>query len=389
MVGAGEDYVLKGCDMRVVLVAMLVGCASLWLIGSASAQPKVIAGKNLDEWLAEIPSRDRSKGENAIRTVLLFGPKQAERAVPVLIAELKKNRVVMIDTSIRVNAAQALGQLLSTPDADPKQVADAVLQLKYLLHDSQVIVKYRVAHALGQIGPPAKSAIPDLIILLRDPLNWELRQEAAFALGRVAQDKVGGPPLAVLQALHNTLRGDESATVHRPPDSSAQVRVTAVKALMRLGPPSAAANQQALEKDLDHVATHDPDETVQIWAHMAFKNITGKIEQPRLARIGKLLASPELAVRIQAAQALGAVGPDAKSQAPALIAALDDPDKTVVGWSIWSLGQIGPEAKEALPRLEKFAGNTEESEGLRQMASSAVDAIQGKAKASKEKAPPG
>src|SRR5713226_1721488 len=67
-----------------------------------------IGGKRVDQWISEIPSKDRSKGENALRTVLLFGPDQAYGAVPVILKELKNPKIIL-DVSIKVNAVIALG----------------------------------------------------------------------------------------------------------------------------------------------------------------------------------------------------------------------------------------------------------------------------------------
>src|SRR5262245_34172395 len=49
-----------------------------------------INGKNLDQWIALIPSTDRSQTEVAIKTIVLYGPELAKKAVPALLAELKK-----------------------------------------------------------------------------------------------------------------------------------------------------------------------------------------------------------------------------------------------------------------------------------------------------------
>src|SRR6476661_8072435 len=53
------------------------------------APPEIteVAGKSLAQWIKEISSKDPSKREAAIRTVLLFGPEQAYQAVPVLLQE--------------------------------------------------------------------------------------------------------------------------------------------------------------------------------------------------------------------------------------------------------------------------------------------------------------
>src|SRR5262245_21650048 len=56
-----------------------------------------VGGKKLDQWIAEFPSKDRSKSSAAIKTVLMFGPDQAVKAVPAILGELKKNKTTRID----------------------------------------------------------------------------------------------------------------------------------------------------------------------------------------------------------------------------------------------------------------------------------------------------
>src|SRR5580698_9173631 len=81
---------------------------------SADAPPQEIAGKSVEQWIKEIHSKDRSKGETAIQSILMFGPERAYEALPVLIAELKRHTsFVTVDVSIRVNATMAVGVILS------------------------------------------------------------------------------------------------------------------------------------------------------------------------------------------------------------------------------------------------------------------------------------
>src|SRR5437867_1943160 len=90
-----------------------------------------IGGKSIDKWIDEIPSIDRSKGENAIRTVVMFHPDLACQAVPALLTELKKHPNKMyVDISIRVNAVIALGVILGgANDPDSKDIKEAVTLL--------------------------------------------------------------------------------------------------------------------------------------------------------------------------------------------------------------------------------------------------------------------
>src|SRR5262249_55141365 len=149
------------------------------------------------QWIQEIKHHDASRKENAMRTIVLFGPELAQQAVPVIVAELKKGTPSYpLDTSIRVNGPIALGVIVGgLKDPDPKYVKmpDVVGALTRGLRDSQTIVKFRAAEAVGRIGPQAIAAKPYLLSLLQDQATWELRQVAAAALGTVAFDKEKGP----------------------------------------------------------------------------------------------------------------------------------------------------------------------------------------------------
>src|SRR5258708_1660909 len=48
-----------------------------------------INGKTLKEWIDLIPDKDRFKTEFAIKSIMLYGPELAKKAVPDLIEELK------------------------------------------------------------------------------------------------------------------------------------------------------------------------------------------------------------------------------------------------------------------------------------------------------------
>jgi HEAT repeat protein len=71
----------------------------------------------------------------------------------------------------------------------------------------------------------------------------------------------------------------------------------------------------------------------------------------------KALNDGEVTVRLVAAQALGAIGPQASAAVPGLVAQIQDPNqgRLVFRTAMLALGQIGPGAKEALPVLREIA----------------------------------
>jgi HEAT repeat protein len=391
MVTNGEEALAKGFVMRIawlglcatVLLAVAHGPALAQKKGEAKSQFEAtpqLGGKTFSQWLAELKTtKDPSKSENAIRTILMFGPDEAQQALPTLLGILRRHNPVSspIDTSVRVNAIMAIGAICragaSKEPPEHKHVEEAVTLLKRQLRDEERIIRFRAAEALGNIGTDAKAAIPELINTLGDRKTWEARQAAAFALGMVAVDYKKGAPPDVLEALFRALR-----------DSSTRVRYTAVQALTRLGVPAQASLRLGLEKALDAAARSDTDPTVQIWAHMAVMGLHMKLDKKtdewRITAIGKLLHSPELQTRMQAAQALGVLGTRAKQEVPRLQAALNDPDPNVVVLSIQALAQMGTAARPAVAGLQSIANDPRQNEVLKRTAQQAVDMIEGRAK---------
>jgi HEAT repeat protein len=334
------------------------------------APPKItdIGGKSLDEWIKDIPSKDRSKSAMAIETVLRFGPDQAKKAVPLIIVELRKHKpgIAILDMSVRINGAVALGAILSSlENPDEGELQEAVRLMTALLKDEQRIIKHRVTQALGQLGPRAKEAIPELIKTTIDFPTWQTRHAAVLALGTVAYDEKNGPSRKVLTALYSALT-----------DSSSQVRLAALQALDRLDVPDIKTEKGTLEDKVQPLANKDPELVVRIKAHLLLFAIQPKLKSQRCAAIAGMLKHVEVPVRIEAVQALGNIGAEAKDQVPKLMDALDDKDQVVVLWTIWALGEIGPAASQAIPALEYI--KKDEKNPLHKAAEDALDKIKAK-----------
>jgi HEAT repeat protein len=328
-----------------------------------------IGGKTMQQWIEQLHSLDPSKRENAIRTILLFGPDRAYEAMDDFIKELEKTRLQVVDLSVRVNLAIAVGFILgNVKDPNPKHVQKAVALLTPFLSDTQSIMRYRAAQAIGSLGTDAKTAIPQLISLTKDKITWETRQAGALALGTVAVDKKNGPAKQVLLALYEALG-----------DNSSQVRLAAIQSLTWLGPPADPQLRLSLEKALEGIALKEPEQSVRIWAYMSVMQVMGKVDERWLVPIGKLLkTSPEMGARIQAAQALGTVGSKAKSQIPALDAGLDDKQAMVVYWCIWGLGRMESAAMPTVPRLKQISADEKRPEPIKRAADEAIAIITGK-----------
>jgi HEAT repeat protein len=380
--------------MRSAVLAAFAGWALFFLGGPAPAQTRVppfgkkagkkaaadkaapevkeVGGKTLTQWAKEINARDPSRRENAIRTVLMFGPERAAKAVPTLLAGLSQDTAENpIDLSVRTTAVIALSDILANVrQPDPKQLKRALTYLlRKLRFDSQEVVRYRATQAVGQLAgavdhlgreaPAVRSQVlSQLLYTVKTPDNWEIRQAAAVALSRwVVPPSARGKESKMTPAERRDLDKVVLELTNRARrDSSFQVRLTCLHSIRTLGQLAGTPVRVAVERDLVHIAANDPEPTVHVWAHVALlayaKAFAKKVDPKRVAAVGKLLTtSKDLAVRLQAAQALATIGPDADSQIPRLVQALADSDKAVVGASLLALTQLGEKGHEELGKL--------------------------------------
>jgi HEAT repeat protein len=318
--------------------------------GAQQTEEKELGGKKLRQWIAEIRHNDPGVRENAIRAVALFG-KEGRRAGKALISELRD-----ADPSLRSNAAIAI----ATVGLDADDVDEGVKGLGRLVQtDSQASVRVQAALALVTFGAHARPAVPQLAAVFRDSsASWEVRRAAAIALGSVAFDPKDGPHPEAINALTSAVRRDVCT----------KVRLHALTALILLGkgpaPVEGDSDKLALrkaqvealrtEKTVLDTAVKDPDKLVSLWARVALMRID-KVTEAHLIQIGLLLRSADLPLRINAAQALGAIGSEAKSQVPNLIAALKDSEPEAAAAAALALGGMGDDAHIAIPSLKDLA----------------------------------
>lgn len=293
-----------------------------------------IQGKTLFEWAKDLKeSRDPYVLEKALAVLKVYGP-AAREEVPAIIKALSNK-----DAGVRVNAVITLGFV----GMKEEHRRDGVAALNALLRDQQGIVRFQAARALARLGPDAHSALPNLIFAVKDQTTWEIRAAAANALGSVAWDSNGydrAAWLAVLPALS---------------DPCSEVRCEAIRALLRFGTPFKIDDKSREIQALQTLQT-DKNEKVAIWARVAVMRIT-KVSEKDLAAIAKLLHSPRPEARINAAQALGTVGMEAKAHVADLVDALEDKDPEVVFWCCVALGQIKEGGDRVVAALKPLMQN--------------------------------
>jgi HEAT repeat protein len=365
---------MRGSFALVLLLALVSG-------GFASAQPKVdlkkdpavvvpdalkIGNKTLDQCIKEIGLKDVSRREGAIRYIALFPPDQAVKAIPALLAELRRLNTQAGDLSVRTSICVVVAEIFRTYnqiDVATQRLAAATFQ--GCLHDREAVMRFRGAQALGTVGPEAKGAINDLLGLLKDPATWEIRQAAAQALGMISYDK-SGPNVNVLRSLYNELN-----------DPAFQVRLAAIQSIMYLGPPSDQAGAASYIKLLESAYKTDSEVAIQIWARVGIAYAQSNFSAEMLGPIGKLMKDPDSIVRTQAIQAMGSLGAKGRSTLPDIIRCLGDADNMVKLTAIWAVGQMADASIMAIPVLQAIIADPKEDATTKLLAKQSLEKIKG------------
>ncbi len=303
-----------------------------------------------------------------------MGPEAAD-AIPALQALLKDEQA-----SVREMGAEVLGQM-------GEQAAAAIPALRELLRDEQVPVRTKAAEVLGRMGPNAKEALPTLAETLYDK-DPNVRAHAAWALGqigpaakstipdlsRLLDDEAKCSATGVLQdddldsldfsqqhgghfmvpVMHSgpqrpvrTVAAEALSRIGLQElltDRQAEVRLSAARTLVRMGPTAAAATADLI------VALHDESWEVRGSAAEALGNI-GSEAHSAVADLQGLLDDEQAPVREAAAVACGKIGPKAAPAVPDLTRLLEDEKGSVRKAAVVALGRIGPAARTAVPAL--------------------------------------
>ena len=361
---------MQGCAMR--FSSLFLAAVLLFVSGVTNGQAppaenkepdlkkgaQKVDGKTMFEWMKELRPGVNDPGVKvrAIHALEFYG-RDAREAVPQILHALQTD----VDTSVKVNAAIALGLI----GFDAKDLEKGINTLARFTgrYESQHILRYQAARALGRLGPDAKPAIPSLVYAIRDPASSEIRGAAAFALGSAGWDRDNGPDARAIRALLSALH-----------DASQDVRMEALFSLIILGPPAQGTDKAAEARAL-HELVHDKSGIVQIWARVAIMRLE-KVSAQYLEPIAKYLKDPDPRVRTNAARAFAIMGQDAKSGVKDLSYALGDKEPDVLVWVCIALGEMRSAANEALPKLEELVNHQDPK--VKQAASEAIYKIKEK-----------
>jgi HEAT repeat protein len=270
---------------------------------------------------------------------------KGKKAIPAIIQALQDK-----EPSVRSIAAQWLGEYGPRAESavpDLYQGLDDTGTWNLPVSDFSLIryVRGDMAEALGKIGPEAVPALPKLRQMLESDEEGEMRAAAALAILRIdPQNKEALPKLiGLMRDGRNGTGGPEAA-------------LNAVRELGRRAKSARPAVEEALRRE---------DSSIRGDAAEALVAIAGKDALPALldqfAKEGENAHKPHAPednpdptgdARWQILDAIGKLGADAAPAVSMLSSILKDPREGLL-WddAVKTLGEIGPAAKSAVPQL--------------------------------------
>jgi hypothetical protein len=210
-----------------------------------------------------------------------------------------------------------------------------ILKLYAWLPDRWARHKNMAAHVLGFCG---RTAEPTLVTLL-DHTELDVRWDAIWALTRLKDVSPAAVP----------------ALTRRLDDDEPFIRFEAAILLGRIGPPAEAAGGKLLKL----LSAPNGRGGLEIQAAQSLVRIRPEAKDSAAVHevLLRNLKDVEWNVQLEAAWALGNLGPSAEFAVPALTESLRDAEWNVREASAQALGRVGPSARAAVPALEKARGD--------------------------------
>jgi HEAT repeat protein len=261
----------------------------------------------LGAWVDDLRSPKAAVRAQAGLALAELGP--AARGAEPAIAEALKDK----DPEVRYAAVVALAAIGAESPA-------AIGALTLALQDPSWFVRYPATQALQKLGPKAKSAVPALIEALQPKDGVKDFRPIRCAQAAVALAKIDPAAKEIQNAIPLILE----KLLGYDGDGSDGARAVGAAALGDLGPIAISAVPALLKR------LKDEEGDVRIAAGVALLKIAPeKNADAALAVIVAELKNPDLLIRILAADALGNLGPRARSLSTALNGVLKDPEPEV------------------------------------------------------------
>jgi HEAT repeat protein len=309
-------------------------------------------------YAALLKDEDKNLRLEAARALGKVGPKGHDAAFAALM-EAQKDR----DPEVRRAAAEALAAMGPGAAGDMPALRKALKEKA-----APAEVRAQAARSLGALGAGARDAVPDLAEALRSS-DVTLRRAAAAALNQIGPDAKGA-----IIPLRDALG-----------DKDKEVRRGALEAIGKLG----AEGKGASGEVSDLVADPDPE------TRKAATKVLAQIDpDAALSAFARALFNPDEGVRLEAAEALLAMGKTAQPRVSDLIAAVRGDKSPVVRLkAARALTVIDPTSNAPVPALaEALAGTDAErrreaAEALAAVGAVARDAVLALSGALKDKDP--
>lgn len=282
---------------------------ALWAIG-----PDTRA--TVEEWLESISAKDAEVRFYSAFALGYYRPHPArQRAVIDALAKATRDE----DGGVRWMAVRGLMRLGRAAGA-AGDAGEAIPALLLILRDEKNALRHLAALALGNFGPAAEDAAPELLRVFYAAQDFNLYTSARIGLGNI------GP--AIVPLLEKDLQTDKTLRVLDVLEQLAPHGAPLV--IKALGMKDAKVRQQA--SDI-------------IWKF-------GPAAAPAVPLLVKELKEGNKDSKDKAVVALNHLGPVAKAAAPALMAALGVEDDFVKCYAAKALGEVG--AADAVPQLRRL-----------------------------------
>ncbi len=278
---------------------------------------------------ARIHPDDKPLVEKAVKK-LRAGLAHAKPSVQTASISALSDLAGSIDDTEEKSLAEDFIDLLASPEPGVRMTAGAALVREGSLAVEALekaldvpAIRSAAAEILAAIGPGAKAAVDSLLESLSDA-DPSHRGDAAVALGGIGADAAAAVP-KLTELLVSA--GDD-----------ASLRYTAAYALGRIGPAAkpAVAALKELAKSQDELMA-----TVAIWAVLKIEPEDEALFETAVPLLRKAVRSEQQMVRLEAAVALGDMGPAAQTAIPILeLVAEEDPVESVRKAAKQALSQI-------------------------------------------------
>jgi HEAT repeat protein len=290
-----------------------------------------------------LEDRDAAIRQDAVACVGRFGETSRASVLPALLGALG-------DADLRPDVLQELKRL------GPIEAADIAALLQGLKNDSDAVRLYS-SRALGQLGPKAQKAVPQLVEGLNGA-KGEVRHTMLLALLAIDVQAMGGKTaqIAALTDEEPGLRQRGAMFLAEAPKEGRDAVPALTANLKDKEPLARLAALMALEKIgvdakvLPEIAKllEDPEPNIRATAVLVVGTAGGESFVPNV--VGTF-ADESADVKLNAVIAVGLLGKDAKEAVPELRRLLTSKDDKLRSAALWSLGKIGGNARAAVPDL--------------------------------------